>query len=460
MKKIAEKEQVAIREIKRAAKIGDARAQYALSEIQFNSGNKSEALAWLKKSASKDFPNACFTMATFQMAGISVPYDAFGARINLSKASNQGHADAQLLLSQLARSGYGGEKNKSLANDLLLDLAKKGHPIALCGVAMLLHIRNEMNKTVDLLLEEAALKGSHIAAYIQADKMRDAALAGDVVARNHRIKKLFISANAGNQLAIPELIEYKESVVKEVLNTASFSSTIKSNLNFKRIEEVIVRDVKYDFDQPEILSKENNIVSYKKFLTPLECTYIKAAAAQTIQPSNTIHPITGKLIKNTIRTSSSSNFDPVSRDCVIYTIDERIAAASGTNVDQGEPLNVLYYQIGEEYKFHHDYLPDTGKEKMTLLKESGQRKYTFLISMNEGYLGGETFFPDLNLMYRGQLGDALLFQNLHNDGSVNKLMRHAGLPLIKDCKWIASKWIREKKFAFGTPSYISNRSKN
>jgi hypothetical protein len=444
-------------EIKRKARKGDSRAQYALSETEFEDGNKTEALKWLKKSVQKDFPDACFTMATFQMAGISVPYDAVGARTNLARASDQGHADAQLLFSQLVRSGYGGEKNTRLANDLLLDLAKKGHPLALCGVAMLLHIRRALGDAVDQLLELAALKGSHIAAYIQAHERRDAALGGDLIARNDRIKFLFIAADAGNRLATAELVEYKKQLVAEVLKAASFSSTIALDFDFESIEEIINKDVEHNLSQPEILSDGNNILIYRAFLTPLECIYIKAAAAPTIQPSSTIHPLTGKLVKNFIRTSSSSNFDPVSRDCFIYAVDERIAAASGTNTDQGEALNILYYRVGEEYKYHYDHLPDGGKQDMTFLQESGQRKYTFVISMNEGYVGGETVFPDLDLKYRGRLGDALMFQNLHDDGTANKLMRHAGMPLSKGTKWVATKWIREKKFSFGTPSVIQTQ---
>ncbi len=439
-------------EVRNAARRGDASAQYTLSEIEFNRGNKTEALTWLKKSVSQHFPGACYTMATFQIAGVSVPYDATGARTNLTTAAGQGHSDAQLLLSQMLRTGYGGEKNTKLANDVLLRLAKGDHPIALCGMAMLLHVRKQMSTSVEILLERAARIGSHIAAYIQAEKRRDAALSGDAAAREDRIRYLFISARAGNGLAAAELAENDKSIVQDILNRESLPSTADFDVNFQEIQAVLAQEVEYGFDHPEILSSENNILIYRKFLTPLECSYIKAAAAPTIRPSSTINPRTGKLIKNEIRTSSSSNFDPVSRDCFIFAVDQRIAAATGTNVGQGEPLNVLYYRTGEEYKFHYDYLPEGTKEEPDLLKEGGQRKYTFLISMNEEYSGGETFFPKLNITYRGQLGDALMFRNLRENGRPNSLMLHAGMPINRGLKWVASKWIREGKFSLGKPA--------
>ena len=438
-------------ELRRDAREGDARAQYALSELEFKRGNKSDALVWLTKSVQSDYPDACYTIATFQVSGVSVPYDAIGARLNLTKAANQGHKDAQLLLSQMARSGYGGDKNDKVANDLLLGLAKEGHPVALCVVAMLLYVRNQKNSAVEVLLERAALGGSHIAAYIQAERRRDAALSGDAVAFEERIKYLFVSAQAGNGLAVAEIIGHDKSIVQEILGRTSFTPTMNSNVNFEDIEQVLGEHVAYSFDEPESLSSEKNILVYRNFMTPLECSYIKAAAAPTIQPSSTIHPQTGELIKHEVRTSSSSNFDPLSRDCFVFSVDERIAEATGTNVEQGEPLNVLYYRIGEEYRFHYDHLPEGDSDETAIAQEGGQREYTFLVALNDDYSGGETVFPKLNLSYRGNLGDGLMFHNLKNNGRPNNMMLHAGLPVSRGCKWVASKWIREGEFNFGRP---------
>ena len=438
-------------DLRRDAQEGDARAQYALSEIEFKRGNKSDALTWLNKSVQNDYPDACYTIGTFQVAGVSVPYDAIGARLNLTKAASQGHKDAQLLLSQMTRSGYGGEKSTKVANALLLGLAKEGHPVALCVVAMLLYIRNQKNSAVEVLLERAALGGSHIAAYIQAERRRDAALTGDVVAFEERFKYLFMSAQAGNGLAVAEITEHDKSIVQEILGRTSFTPTVNSNVSFEDAEQVLGEEVAYGFDDPESLSSENNVLVYRNFLTPLECSYIKAAAAPTIQPSSTIHPQTGKLIENEVRTSSSSNFDPLSRDCFIFSVDQRIAAATGTDVEQGEPLNVLYYRIGEEYRFHYDHLPEGDNDETAMAQEGGQRKYTFLVSLNDEYSGGETVFPKLNVSYRGKLGDGLMFHNLKNNDRPNNMMLHAGLPVTRGCKWVASKWIREGEFGFGRP---------
>lgn len=437
---------------RRAAQSGDPRAQYALSEIEFKRGNKREALSWLESSVAQGFSDACYSMAMFQIAGVSVPFDAVGARRNLRTASDQGHADAGLVLSQLVRSGFGGGKDGESANALLVELAKRGHPMALCGVAMLLHVRGQLGSVAESLLERAALNGSHIAAYIQADMRREAMASGDLGVRDDRIKYLFLAARSGNRLAAAELTENEKSVVQGILDGASFAPTGESEVNFADVAEALDQPFEYEPDRPDILSRESNVLKFRNFLTPIECSYIKAAAAPAIQPSSTVHPHTGELIKNEIRTSGSSNFDPVSRDHFIFSVDERIAAATGTTVEQGEPLNVLYYRIAEEYKFHYDFLSAKNEDERRLLKEGGQRKFTFLISLNEEYSGGETYFPRLDVKYRGQLGDALMFQNTGSGGQPNELMLHAGMPVTGGQKWVASKWIREEAFTLGAPA--------
>ena len=271
--------------LRRDAQIGDARAQYALSEIEFKRGNKSEAMSWLERSAGQGFSDACYSMAMFQIAGVSVPFNASGARHNLRTAADQGHADAGLVLSQWFRSGFGGSTDGESANALLVELAERGHPMALCGVAMLLHIRGRMGDVAECLLERAALQGSHIAAYIQAETLRCAAAGGDLRARDDRIKYLFLSARAGNRLAAAELTENDKSVVRGILDRASFASTVDPTVNFKDIVEVLDQAIEYGFGQPEILSSEGNVLIFRNFLTPVECSYIRAAAAPTIQPS-------------------------------------------------------------------------------------------------------------------------------------------------------------------------------
>jgi prolyl 4-hydroxylase len=66
--------------------------------------------------------------------------------------------------------------------------------------------------------------------------------------------------------------------------------------------------------------------------------------------------------------------------------------------------------------------------------------------LNDGYVGGQTHFPELDISFEPKAGDALVFDGLNADGSVNKLSRHAGLPVLQGQKWVATRWIRQHRF--------------
>ena len=48
--------------------------------------------------------------------------------------------------------------------------------------------------------------------------------------------------------------------------------------------------------------------------------------------------------------------------------------------------------------------------------------------------------------------DALLFRNVTQDGAADPMAQHAGLPVTRGVKLIASRWIRARPFAFPPPS--------
>ena len=67
---------------------------------------------------------------------------------------------------------------------------------------------------------------------------------------------------------------------------------------------------------------------------------------------------------------------------------------------------------------------------------------TFLVYLDEGYEGGETAFPALGITVRGRIGDGLLFRNASAEGAPDPRAIHAGLPVTRGVKHLASRWIR------------------
>jgi prolyl 4-hydroxylase len=181
-----------------------------------------------------------------------------------------------------------------------------------------------------------------------------------------------------------------------------------------------------------VLSYEPEVVLFPRLFSPDECAFLIDAATPTFAPAMVVDPQTGNQMRNTVRTSDGMSFPLISESPAIHALNRRMALASGTSALQGEPLQVLRYSPGQEYRAHLDALPAV----------VNQRILTMLVYLNEDYEGGETLFFSTGLKVRGSVGDALLFRNATNDGNPDPMSRHAGLPVQRGTKYIASRWIR------------------
>lgn len=168
------------------------------------------------------------------------------------------------------------------------------------------------------------------------------------------------------------------------------------------------------------------------FLTPAECACLAALASPALQPSQVIDPATGRLILDPVRRSSSTAFPFVLESPFIHALNQRIAAVTGTNWEQGEPMQVLSYRPGQEYRRHSD----------AIRGEANQRTLTLLVLLSDDFDGGETHFTEIDRAFRGRVGDALLFGNADAQGNPDPLAFHAGKPVTRGQKLILSKWIR------------------
>ena len=179
----------------------------------------------------------------------------------------------------------------------------------------------------------------------------------------------------------------------------------------------------------------------RSLLTESECAWLIARARPYLQPSVVVDPGTGEMVPNPVRRSDGAMFGVLLEDVLVSAINRRIAALSETKAECGEPLQLLRYPPGGEYKAHLDGLPPGGN----------QRVATVLVYLNESYEGGETTFLRTGTTFRGRTGDALLFWNVDADGAPDPMSLHAGLPVRRGEKLIATRWIRERTFTYPPP---------
>lgn len=187
---------------------------------------------------------------------------------------------------------------------------------------------------------------------------------------------------------------------------------------------------------PERLSDAPEVSLLRQMFTREECDYLIARSERIFKPSVIVDPANGQLVPHPVRTSDNAFFPWIDETPAIHAINRRMAAASGTEVHAGEPLQVLRYRPGQQYRPHHDALPHT----------DNQRVLTMLVYLNEEYEGGETLFLSTGLKVKGGVGDALLFRNADAEGRPDPLAQHAGLPVTAGEKLLASRWIHEKRF--------------
>lgn len=196
----------------------------------------------------------------------------------------------------------------------------------------------------------------------------------------------------------------------------------------------------------EQLSERPDVRCIRGLFSAAECDFLVRTAAPWLTPSLVVDPHSGELVQNPVRTSDAMVFPWIAESPAVHALNRRIAAATGTAPAQGEPLQVLRYRGGQQYRPHLDWVAG----------ETNQRILTALVYLNDGYAGGETQFVKTGLTFRGGKGDALIFANALPDGSSDNQALHAGLPVPTGEKYLASRWIRARPFSFPPPPPLLN----
>jgi prolyl 4-hydroxylase len=141
---------------------------------------------------------------------------------------------------------------------------------------------------------------------------------------------------------------------------------------------------------------------------------------------------------NELRTSSSMFFQDSENDFVTR-IEKRLSYIMNIPIEHGDGLQVLNYEVGQEYKAHYDFFSTPNK------LVSNPRISTLVMYLNDVEHGGETFFPKLNFSVSPQKGMAVYFEYFYNDHTLNELTLHGGAPVVDGDKWAATQWMRRKR---------------
>ncbi len=184
-----------------------------------------------------------------------------------------------------------------------------------------------------------------------------------------------------------------------------------------------------------------NIAVIRNLLSVQECEKLIQLSRGKLTRSQVVATNTGHLEMSKVRTSEGTHFD-YAENAIIQRFEARLAALFGRPVETAEPTQILHYHVGGEYLAHHDYFDPADPGSAQHAVRGGQRIATLVTYLNDVELGGETHFPELDLSIRPSAGSAVYFEYHNATGQLDTRCLHAGVPVLRGEKWIATKWFR------------------
>ncbi|ABE35598.1 2OG-Fe(II) oxygenase superfamily protein [Paraburkholderia xenovorans LB400] len=181
------------------------------------------------------------------------------------------------------------------------------------------------------------------------------------------------------------------------------------------------------------------------FLSANECEQLIALARPRLSRSTVVDPVTGRNVVAGHR-SSDGMFFRLGETPLIARLEARIAELTGLPVENGEGLQLLHYEAGAESTPHVDYLIAGNPANRESIARSGQRVGTLLMYLNDVEGGGETMFPQTGWSVVPRRGQALYFEYGNRFGLADPSSLHTSTPLRAGEKWVATKWIRTRRF--------------
>jgi prolyl 4-hydroxylase len=187
------------------------------------------------------------------------------------------------------------------------------------------------------------------------------------------------------------------------------------------------------------------IILFSNLLAPDECDELIELSRGKLARSSVVNAETGNYDVHPHRTSSGTHFARGENE-LIQRIERRIAELVQCPVERGEPLQILHYQPGGEYKPHFDFFDPAQPGNEQVLRQGGQRIATMVIYLNDVEAGGSTVFPEAGIDVLPRQGNAVYFAYCTEQGELDRRSLHGGSPVAAGEKWIATKWFRQREY--------------
>ena len=405
-----------------AAERGNADDAVRLAAALVEAQRMADAQAWYLRAAEAGHPPAQIEYARMRLFGMAGPPAADVATHWLLRAERSGHPAAAELLASIAIGGVALPRDGRI-NERIHRAVQADFPPALLTAAI--HFGRKAHPEDQALclrlLQRAAAGGSAVAAALFAERL---AHGEGCEADPDAAAALWTQLEAGGVARLPRF-------------------TLPPPDPAGAPRRLTLEDALHP-PQAQPLSAQPRVSMIDRLFSADECRLCIASARPHMHASRTVDPLTGEAHALSLRTSSETCFDPLMEHSALRLAQLRMAAAAGIDLPNGEQLTVLHYAPGQQYRPHRDYLPAgaIGHDH----PHAGNRARTVIVYLNAVEAGGATEFPIPGLRVEPFPGRAVIFDNLHPDGSPDPDSLHAGLPVDAGGKWLATLWIRQGRY--------------
>jgi len=406
---------------------GVSRELFQQAVQHFTQRRFEEAAAVLTRAVEGDDAEAQNLFGLMHLNGMGVSRDSRRAAELFTAAADSGLKEGHYNLSNLLYNGFGLERDAARGQEHLLAAARLGHRPALRNLGYLYHLagpEEAWQRLSTLSFRLAAEAGDPLAQYNLG--LRLAHGHGAPVDGAAARRWLTGAAQARVYLAAVRLAELPGKTV-----------TVESGTAAGDVGELVA------FPMATIPAVEPSrsvafMSEHPSALDPYLCDHLINVAAPQLAPSGVVHPDTGQNLRSELRTSYSMYFQANMYDAVAAETVRRMAGIAGLPVERAEPLGVLRYGIGQEYRPHFDFYEDS--------QHPGQRVRTVFVYLNDVEAGGGTEFPRLGVTVEPERAKAVKFLNCDAEGKPNPETLHAGLPVVRGEKWLATVWFWDRPF--------------
>jgi len=416
-------EDAVLLDLRRRAHDGSPVALYQLASALVVRHELDEAFTLHRRAAEAGLANAQIEYARMLMYGVGCDAEPVRAAEWLLRAESVGSPIASYFLALMSLGGRTLPRDGRI-NERVLRAVRADYPPALRAAA--LHFGRKAAPADQLrclqLLERATGLGDVVSARLFAERL--ARGEGDAP-QPDAAHELRVQLRAHGIKALPAI------VVPEYASNVSSPGVLS-------LEDVLQPvDLKLQASRPHVMTVDG-------LLNADECRLLVANAEMHLTRSRTVDPETGLPIEQEIRTSSDAAFDAILEDLALRCVQLRMASAAGVPLDHAEHLVVLRYEPGQEYRPHRDYRPASSIERDK--PQAGNRMRTICAYLNDVEAGGQTEFPVAGLKVEPRPGRAVVFDNLHANGAPDADSLHAGLPVERGEKWLATLWLRQAPY--------------